>query len=149
MRAVVQRVAEAGVTVDDEIVGEIGAGLLVYVGVEHADTQADAHTLARKIANLRIFPDDEKKMNRSVLDVGGQVLAISAFTCQADARKGNRPSFDAAAPPEQAEPLYEEFMTKLREAGLTVHAGTFGAYMHVRSINDGPVVILLDSKKTF
>lgn len=149
MRAVVQRVVDAAVTADDESVAQIGAGLLVYIGVEKSDTPADAQALAHKIAHLRIFPDENNKMNRSVLDAGGQVLAISAFTCQADARKGHRPSFDSAAPPEQAEPLYEEVMSRLRQAGLTVRPGNFGAYMHVRSINDGPVVILLDSKKAF
>ena len=149
MRAVVQRVIGASVTVGDETIGDIEAGLLVYVGVETQDTDADASALARKIANLRIFPDAEKKMNRSVLDAGGQALIVSAFTCQADARKGNRPAFDRAAPPEQAELLYEKLVADLRQAGLTVRTGAFRAYMHVHSINDGPVVILLDSKRMF
>jgi D-aminoacyl-tRNA deacylase len=145
MKALVQRVSEADVTVDGLRVGAIGKGLLVLLGVETGDDPAAADLLARKIAALRIFEDAAGKMNLAVRDVGGAVLAISQFTLAADLRKGNRPSFIRAAPPEVAEPLYEQFCTRLRAAGLTVATGRFGAHMAVRLINDGPVTIWLDS----
>jgi len=145
MKALVQRVSEADVTVDGEVLGAIGRGLLVLLGVEVGDEAAAADLLARKIAALRIFEDDAGKMNLAVRDVGGAVLAISQFTLAADLRKGNRPSFIRAAPPAVAEPLYEQFCARLREAGLVVATGRFGAQMAVRLINDGPVTIWLDS----
>jgi D-tyrosyl-tRNA(Tyr) deacylase len=145
MKALVQRVSEADVTVDGLRVGAIGKGLLVLLGVETGDGAAAADLLARKITALRIFEDDAGKMNLAVHEVGGAVLAISQFTLAADLRKGNRPSFIRAAPPEVAEPLYEQFCTRLRAAGLTVATGRFGAHMAVRLINDGPVTIWLDS----
>jgi D-aminoacyl-tRNA deacylase len=145
MKALVQRVSEARVTVGEETIGEIGPGLLVLLGVEVGDGAAAADLLARKIAALRIFEDAAGKMNLAVRDVGGAVLAISQFTLAADLRKGNRPSFIRAAPPEAAEPLYEQFCLRLREAGLPVATGRFGAHMAVRLINDGPVTIWLDS----
>jgi D-tyrosyl-tRNA(Tyr) deacylase len=145
MKALVQRVSEADVTVDGLRVGAIGKGLLVLLGVETGDGAAAADLLARKITALRIFEDDAGKMNLAVHEVGGAVLAISQFTLAADLRKGNRPSFIRAAPPEVAEPLYEQFCTRLRAAGLTVATGRFGAHMAVRLTNDGPVTIWLDS----
>ena len=145
MKALVQRVSEADVTVDGLRVGAIGKGLLVLLGVETGDGAAAADLLARKITALRIFEDDAGKINLAVHEVGGAVLAISQFTLAADLRKGNRPSFIRAAPPEVAEPLYEQFCTRLRASGLTVATGRFGAHMAVRLINDGPVTIWLDS----
>jgi D-tyrosyl-tRNA(Tyr) deacylase len=145
MKALVQRVSEADVTVGGEVVGAIGRGFLVLLGVETGDGAAAADLLARKIAALRIFEDAAGKMNRALREAGGAVLAISQFTLAADLRKGNRPSFIRAAPPEVAEPLYEQFCTRLREAGLEVATGRFGAHMAVRLINDGPVTIWLDS----
>ena len=145
MKALVQRVSEAGVTVEGEVVGEIGPGLLVLLGVEAGDGAAAVDLLARKIAALRIFEDAAGKMNLALRDTGGAVLAISQFTLAADLRKGNRPSFIRAAPPEVAEPLYQQFCTRLRDAGLPVATGRFGAQMAVRLINDGPVTIWLDS----
>ena len=149
MRAVVQRVSHASVEVDGEIVGEIQAGLLVYLGVGHDDDETDIQYIADKIATLRIFRDDNDKMNLSILDAGGGVLVVSAFALQADARKGRRPSFDAAADPEPANELYEHTCSALRAKGLTVATGVFRAHMHVSSTNDGPITILLDSKRTF
>jgi len=149
MRATVQRVSQASVTVDDQVVGSIGPGLLVYAGVADGDDESDVRYLADKIAGLRIFNDDAGKMNRSVTDIAGGVLVISAFTLQADARKGRRPSFDAAAGLELAERLYESLCEQLRQAGLTVAQGQFRAHMHVTSLNDGPICILLDSKRVF
>jgi D-aminoacyl-tRNA deacylase len=145
MKALVQRVSEADVTVDGLRVGAIGKGLLVLLGVETGDDPAAADLLARKIAALRIFEDAAGKMNLAVRDVGGAVLAISQFTLAADLRKGNRPSFIRAAPPEVAELLYDHFCARLREAGLEVATGRFGAQMAVRLTNDGPVTIWLDS----
>ncbi|NLX14036.1 MAG: D-tyrosyl-tRNA(Tyr) deacylase [Phycisphaerales bacterium] len=149
MRAIVQRVDEASVSVDGEVVGAIGAGLLVYVGVGRNDDTADVAYLADKIANLRIFNDDQGKMNLSVADIGGGVLVISAFALQADARKGRRPSFDPAAGPEMAESFYNQLCMELEHAGLQVARGVFRAHMHVHCLNDGPVSILLDSERTF
>ena len=144
MRAVIQRVSEAGVTVEGRVAGAIGKGLLVLVGIGHADTEETARALAAKIARLRIFQDAAGKMNLSVQDVGGGVLAVSQFTLLADARKGNRPSFTDAAPPEAANRLYEAFCAALADLGLPVARGIFGAHMDVRLTNDGPVTIILD-----
>ena len=149
MRAVVQRVSRASVKVGGEITGEIGRGLLVLLGVAHEDTEADADYLAEKIAGLRIFEDDAGKMNLSVMDVGGAVLAVSQFTLFGDVRRGKRPSFDAAARPERARELYEYFVGRVREAGLRCETGRFQEMMEVELINSGPVTILLDSKKGF
>jgi len=148
MRAVVQRVSRASVQVERVTVGAIDTGLLVLLGVAHEDTEADAAYLADKIAGLRIFEDAGGKMNRSVVDVEGAVLAISQFTLFGDARRGKRPSFDAAARPEHAVKLYDYFVTRVRAAGLRCETGKFQAMMDVESVNQGPVTILLDSKKT-
>ena len=145
MKALVQRVSEASVTVGDRVVGAIGRGLLVLLGVEHGDGVGEAELLARKIAHLRIFEDDAGKMNRSVLDIGGGVLVVSQFTLCADVRKGNRPSFIGAAPPELAKALYARFCDHLAGHGAPVARGEFAAHMAVRLINDGPVTIWLDS----
>ena len=149
MRAVVQRVSRAKVTVKEWTSGEIGLGLLVLLGVGHADTEADATYLAEKIAGLRIFEDGDGKMNRSVHDVGGSVLAVSQFTLYGDVRHGKRPSFDAAAPPENARRLYEFFVERIRAAGLHCETGRFQQMMQVELVNEGPVTILLDSGKGF
>jgi len=148
MRAVVQRVSRAKVAVNKWISGEIGLGLLVLLGVGHEDTEADATYLAEKIAGLRIFEDHDGKMNRSVLDAGGSVLVVSQFTLYGDVRRGKRPSFDAAAPPEHARRLYEFFVQRIRAAGLRCETGRFQEMMQVELVNDGPVTILLDSGKT-
>jgi D-aminoacyl-tRNA deacylase len=144
MRAVVQRVAGARVVVGDGAVGEIGAGLCVLLGVALGDAYGDAERLAHKVARLRIFEDDEGRFDRSLLDTGGAALVVSQFTLVADTAKGNRPSFTEAAPPEQAEPLYEAFCAALRELGVPVETGVFGARMAVELVNDGPVTIVLD-----
>jgi D-tyrosyl-tRNA(Tyr) deacylase len=154
MRAVVQRVSRARVTVIDRanrewISGEIGLGLLVLVGVTHEDTEADAIYLAEKIAGLRVFEDVDGKMNRSVDDAAGSVLVVSQFTLYGDVRRGKRPSFDAAAPPEQARRLYEFFVERIRAAGLRCETGRFQEMMQVELVNEGPVTILLDSSKAF
>jgi D-tyrosyl-tRNA(Tyr) deacylase len=149
MRAVVQRVSRASVTVEGRITGEIGAGLLVLLGVGREDTPAVAASMAEKVANLRIFEDDEEKMNRSLLDVHGAALVVSQFTLYGDARGQRRPSFISAAPPEQAAALYEEFNAALRGLGITVATGVFQAMMSVELVNEGPVTILLDSDKKF
>jgi len=149
MRAVVQRVSRAKVTVNNWTSGEIGLGLLVLLGVGHEDTEADATYLAEKIAGLRIFEDHDGKMNRSVQDAGGSVLAVSQFTLYGDVRRGKRPSFDAAAPPEQARRLYEFFVQRIQAAGLRCETGRFQEMMQVELVNDGPVTILLDSGKAF
>jgi D-aminoacyl-tRNA deacylase len=149
MRAVVQRVSRAQVTVNGEIAGEIGEGLLVLLGVGRDDTKADATYLAEKIAGLRVFEDAEGKMNRSVQDVGGSVLVVSQFTLYGDVRRGKRPSFDAAAPPDKARQLYELFIAQIRAAGLRCETGRFQEMMQVELVNEGPVTILLDSAKTF
>ncbi|MGA6986251.1 MAG: D-aminoacyl-tRNA deacylase [Terriglobales bacterium] len=149
MRAVVQRVSRARVTVGSEIVGEIGLGLLVLLGVGAGDTRADADYLAAKTIGLRIFEDAGGKMNLSVAEVSGAVLVVSQFTLFGDARCGKRPSFDAAAPPEQARELYEYFVGKIRAAGLRSETGRFQEMMQVELVNEGPVTILLDSAKTF
>jgi D-aminoacyl-tRNA deacylase len=149
VRAVVQRVAEASVRVDDKVVGQIGAGLLVLLGVGHDDTPADGDYLADKILNMRIFPDETGQMNLSVLDTRGELLAVSQFTLLADTRRGRRPGYSAAAPPEEANRLYRAFVERLRESGLRVEEGVFRAMMDVSLVNRGPVTILLDSKKSF
>jgi D-tyrosyl-tRNA(Tyr) deacylase len=149
MRAVVQRVSRAQVTVGGEITGQIGLGLLVLLGVGRDDTEADATYLAEKIVGLRVFEDDQGKMNRSAQEVGGSVLAVSQFTLYGDVRRGKRPSFDAAAPPERARQLYEFFVEQIRAAGLPCETGRFQEMMKVELVNEGPVTILLDSKKAF
>jgi D-aminoacyl-tRNA deacylase len=145
MRAVIQRVSSAQVTVHGDVVGQIGRGFLVLLGVTAADGEAEAALLARKIAGLRIFEDDGGKMNLALADVGGAVLAVSQFTLYADLRKGRRPSFIAAARPEQAEPLYRRFCSLLLAEGLTVEQGVFQAEMQVALVNDGPVTIWMDT----
>lgn len=145
MKIVLQRVNEAEVTVEGKSVGRIGRGLVLLVGVGHGDTEEKAAYLAEKCLHLRIFEDDEGKMNRSLLDVGGQILAISQFTLYGDSRKGRRPGFTDAAPPEQAEPLYERFVEFLRESGVTVETGRFGRHMLVRIHNEGPVTLILEA----
>lgn len=149
MRAVIQRVKAASITVDGEIVGNIGKGLLVLVGVAKDDGPGDVAYLAGKIANLRVFPQDEKLLHFTTAEVGGGVLVVSQFTVLGDCRKGRRPSFDLAAPPELAEKLYEDLVAALAQTGLPVATGRFRAMMEVSLINDGPVTLLLDSKKLF
>ena len=144
MRAVVQRVSRAAVRVDGEVVGSCDAGLVVLVGVRHEDTSATAEHLAGRIARLRIFPDEEGRFDRSLVDTGGGALVVSQFTLLADTRKGNRPSFTDAAPPEQAAPLVERFADALRDLGVRVETGVFGAEMEVELVNDGPVTIVLE-----
>jgi D-tyrosyl-tRNA(Tyr) deacylase len=146
MRAVLQRVARARVFVGDEVVGEIGRGLLVLLGVAPTDTAEQARWLADKVVGLRVFADDEGKMNRGVADVGGAVLVVSQFTLYGDCQKGRRPSFVGAAPPEIAIPLYEEFITAVRAQGMPTAAGRFGAMMQVELVNDGPVTLIVESK---
>jgi D-tyrosyl-tRNA(Tyr) deacylase len=149
MRAVVQRVSRAKVEASGEVAGQIGLGLLVLLGVGRDDSDADAVYLAEKIAGLRVFEDGEGKMNRSVKDVGGSVLAVSQFTLYGDVRRGKRPSFDDAAPPEKARQLYELFVEQIRAAGLRCETGRFQEMMKVELVNEGPVTILLDSTKAF
>lgn len=149
MRAVVQRVSRARVTVEGRVTGEIGAGLMILLAVGREDSAAVAASLAEKVANLRIFEDDQGKMNRSLLEVKGAALVVSQFTLYGDARGQRRPSFISAAPPEQAAALYEEFNKALRALGISVATGIFQAMMSVELVNEGPVTILLDSDKTF
>ncbi len=149
MRAVVQRVSEGRVKVDGHVTGEIGPGLLVLLGVAKTDDAAAASQLAEKVYGLRLFNDSEAKMNLSLEDVGGAVLAVSQFTLYGDCRKGRRPSFDRAAPAEQAKALYEEFVTALRKLGLRVETGVFQAMMDVELVNAGPVTVLLDTDRQF
>jgi D-tyrosyl-tRNA(Tyr) deacylase len=149
MRAVIQRVLEATVKVNDKLVGQIGKGLLVYLGVGKEDGLKDAEFIADKLVNLRIFADEAGKMNRSVLDVGGQILLVSNFTLHGDCQKGRRPGFDAAAEPVLAQQLYEKVIELVGKSGVAVEKGVFGAYMHVSSINDGPVTFMLDSSRLF
>lgn len=144
MRAVIQRVRHAEVRVDGEVAGRVDAGLLVYVGIGHDDTAEIAARLAEKIAYMRIFEDDQGKMNRGVQDIAGGVLAVPNFTLLADARQGRRPAFVAAARPEQAQPLFDAFADALAALGVTVRTGVFGAHMHITSLADGPVNIVLD-----
>ncbi len=145
MRAVVQLVSEASVTVADEVTGRIGRGLLVLLGVHQDDTADDAALLADKIANLRIFPDEAGKMNRSLLDIGGGMLVVSQFTLYGDCRKGRRPSYSAAAPPTLADQLYREFIAQVRRKEIPVATGRFQAMMQVALVNDGPVTLILDT----
>jgi D-tyrosyl-tRNA(Tyr) deacylase len=148
MIALVQRVSEASVAVDGQVVGTIGRGLLVLLGIHQTDSEAEAVWLARKCAALRIFPDEEGRMNRSVLDIGGEALVVSQFTLYGDARKGNRPSFVESAPPEVAEPLYEAFMDALeRETGTRPERGIFGAMMDVHLVNQGPVTLIVERRR--
>jgi D-tyrosyl-tRNA(Tyr) deacylase len=145
MKIVLQRVSEAEVTVDNQSIGSSGPGLVLLVGVGHHDTEQQARHLAEKCLNLRIFEDDAGKMNRSLLEIGGQILAISQFTLYGDTSKGRRPGFTEAAPPEKAEPMYERFVQFLREGGATVKTGRFGHHMLVRIHNDGPVTLILEA----
>jgi D-aminoacyl-tRNA deacylase len=149
MRAVLQRVSRAQVRVGNDVVGDIGSGLLVLLAVGNEDTEADADYLATKIAGLRIFEDQNGKMNLNLGEVGGSVLAVSQFTLYGDVRRGKRPSFDSAAPPEKARALYEYFVERIRGAGLRCETGKFQEMMQVELVNDGPVTILLDSTKAF
>ena len=149
MRAIIQRVKSASVTVEGEIVSEIRMGLLVFLGVAQEDTPTDVDYMASKIANLRIFEDDEGRMNLSILDIGGEALVVSQFTLYGDCRKGRRPSFIHAARPEKADPLYQAFMDEISRLGVPVKAGIFQAMMDVELINDGPVTMMLDSNKLF
>ena len=149
MRAVVQKVTHSSVTVDGEITGEIGQGLMVLLGVTHDDTETDAKYMAEKIANLRIFEDDDEKLNLSVKDIGGAVLSVSQFTLYGDCRKGRRPSFTEAARPDAANALYEQFNAYLESKGVPVQTGRFQTHMLVELTNDGPVTVLLDSRKNF
>ena len=145
MRLVIQRVSEASVTVNDQVVGQIGAGLCILVGIGKDDNPTKAAALADKVKNLRIFADELGKMNRSVAAIGGAILAISQFTLYADCRSGNRPSFTDAAPPAMAEKLYEVFAQRLRQAGISVATGQFQAHMRVALVNDGPVTLVLEN----
>lgn len=147
MRALLQRVSQASVTIDEQIVGQIGRGLLVLLGVGQDDSQVQVKTLADKIVHLRIFEDSQGKMNRSLLDIGGEVLVVSQFTLYADTRKGRRPSFTDAAPPALAQPIVEQFKNTLAAYGLKIESGVFGAHMHIELLNDGPVTIWLDSEQ--
>lgn len=149
MRAVVQRVSRARVTVEGRVTGEIGAGMMILLGVGREDTSAIAASMAEKVANLRIFEDDNGKMNRSLVDVSGAALVVSQFTLYGDARGQRRPSFISAAPPEKANQLYEEFAVAIKNLGVNVSTGIFQAMMSVELVNEGPVTILLDSEKTF
>lgn len=146
MRVIIQRVSEASVTISDEVVGKIDKGFMVLVGVEDADTQEDVDYLVRKTANMRVFEDEDGKMNVSLKDAGGAILSVSQFTLHADTKKGNRPSFTQAAHPDHSKPLYEAFNEGLRQEGLQVETGEFGADMAVALVNDGPVTIFIDSK---
>ena len=149
MRAVIQRVEQASVSVEGEIRGQIGAGFLVLIGVEEGDGDADFKYIADKVPNLRVFEDEQGKMNRSLLDVGGELLAVSQFTLLGDARGGRRPSFITAARPETADPMYERLVADWRARGIRVETGVFGAHMMVSLVNDGPVTVLVDSRRRF
>lgn len=149
MRVVIQRVTEASVKVDGEIIGAIGQGFMILIGVEVGDEAKDFQYIATKVPNLRIFEDENGKMNRSLLDVGGQILAVSQFTLLGDARSSRRPGFTQAARPEQANPMYERLVQHWRDMGIHVETGRFGADMKVSLINDGPVTMLMDSHKLF
>jgi D-tyrosyl-tRNA(Tyr) deacylase len=145
MRAVVQRVKESSVTIEEKVVAEIGSGLLVLLGINREDNEKDASYIAEKISHLRIFEDSLGKMNRSLCDIGGEMLIVSQFTLYGDCRKGRRPSFIAAAPPNQAEKLYRSFVTEVKGMGVPVQTGRFGAMMAVSLINDGPVTLIIDT----
>lgn len=146
MRAVIQRVSQAKVIVDENTVGQINRGFMILLGVHEQDTQADVDYLVGKISKLRVFEDEQQKMNRSIIDVGGEILSISQFTLFADTKKGNRPSFVQAAKPDTAIPLYEAFNEGLRQAGIPIETGIFGADMKCHLVNDGPVTIIIDSQ---
>jgi len=145
MRAVIQRVSQARVSVEGSILGEIGPGLMALLGIAKLDNAADAEFLADKILHLRVFPDEAGKMNRSLLDAGGALLVVSQFTLYGDCSRGRRPSFDAAAPAEQARPLYEHFVEVARRSGVRVETGVFQAHMEVSLVNDGPVTLMVES----
>lgn len=149
MKALLQRVSKASVSIDNEVVGRIGHGLVVFLGISSQDMDRDAHYLAEKTVNLRIFPDSEGRFNLSILDTLGELLVVSQFTLLADTKKGRRPSFTDAAPPAEAEILYEQFLSLLRSSGLKVEGGRFQQYMLVEIHNDGPVTILLDSRDKY
>jgi len=146
VRALVQRVQSANVTVNGTVTGQIGRGILVLLGITHTDTETEAEYLARKVTHLRIFPDAESKMNLSLVDIKGELLAVSQFTLYGDTQKGNRPSYAEAAPPELAQPLYDHFLDSCRSSGIRVQAGIFQAHMLVELINDGPVTVLCETK---
>ncbi|MFC1899336.1 D-aminoacyl-tRNA deacylase [Chloroflexota bacterium] len=147
MKALLQRVSKASVSINNEAVGKIGRGITVFVGVASGDTKKDAEYLAQKTVNLRIFPDEDDKFNFSTLDIKGEILLVSQFTLLADTRKGRRPNFSEAAPPDEAEKLFKEFVKQVRTTGLKVATGRFQEHMHVEIHNDGPVTIFLDSKR--
>lgn len=149
MRAVIQRVREASVSAGGQLIGSIGRGSLVFLGIDREDTQDDAQYLARKVAKLRIFEDEDRKMNASLKEVNGKILVVSQFTLMGDCTKGRRPSFDNAAEPDAANALYEYFLSKLREEGIPVATGRFQEYMAVSLVNDGPVTLIIDSKGMF
>lgn len=149
MRAVIQRVKQASVTVDGEKVGSINKGLLLFLGVHHHDGERELAWMVDKVINLRLFEDQDGKMNLSLADIDGEILIVSQFTLYADCRKGRRPGFSQAAPPKQAQELYEEFITSVQQKGLATASGTFQAMMDVALVNDGPVTLLLDSSKIF
>ena len=149
MRAVIQRVSEASVVVDGKVIGQIGKGLLVLLGVADDDTNDDVKLMAEKVIGLRCFSDDDGKFNLSLIDIGGSVLAISQFTLLGDCRKGRRPSFSKAARPGPATELYEAFVQRLRQRGVPVETGEFGAHMEVKLTNDGPVTLMIDTRKVF
>ncbi|MFO7822252.1 MAG: D-aminoacyl-tRNA deacylase [Lentisphaeria bacterium] len=144
MRALIQRVSEASVTVDGEIIGRIGRGMLIFLGVTDTDTEAEVKAVADKCLNLRIFEDDAGKFNHSALEMEAELLIVSQFTLYGDTRKGRRPSFNKAAPPQHSEPLYDRFVEELRQSGLRTEAGSFGAQMNVQLVNDGPVTIMVE-----
>ena len=149
MRSVIQRVSSASVSIENRVVGQIGPGLLVLVGVADGDGPADIEYTSAKVRDLRIFPDEDGRMNRSVVEAGGSVLVVSQFTLLGDVRRGRRPGFDAAAPPDLARTLYDQLVERLRSDGLPIATGVFQAHMAVELVNDGPVTILIDSRKLF
>lgn len=149
MRSVIQRVTSCSVTINNKVTSKIERGLLVLLGIQHSDTSKEVNWMAEKICNLRIFTDDQGKMNRSLLETGGEVLIVSQFTLYGDCRKGRRPGYSNAAPPEIAEPLYKLFITRIEELNIITKTGVFGADMKVALVNDGPVTLLLDSDKRF
>ncbi|MEW6068622.1 MAG: D-aminoacyl-tRNA deacylase [Nitrospirota bacterium] len=147
MKALIQRVHKAKVKINEKTSGEINKGTVIFLGVEKGDTEKDLEYIVKKVSNMRIFEDDQKKMNLSVQDIKGEILVVSQFTLASDCKKGNRPSFDRAEEPTMAEKVYTEFIERLKETGLKVATGNFGAYMQVHLVNDGPVTIMLDSKR--
>lgn len=149
MRGVIQRVSSASVSIGGDIAGKIEKGIVIFLGIRTGDNRDDLKWLAEKVVNLRIFEDHQGKMNRSLKDINGQMLIISQFTLYGDCRKGRRPGFSRAAPPQTAEPLYEDFIQEIKERGITTASGTFQADMQVELVNDGPVTLLLDSEKNF